>query len=251
MRDWKERKVETFNSSWSVFWLFCLILVLPVWLVDYPPMVDLPGHASQIQLMHNLRDESFLYADLFERYYITAYAGGYFIVYLLSFVFGVLAALKIIITISLLGIPFFTKKIVDHFGGNPAWVWLCFPIAYSNAFYWGFLNYIFTVAIGLGWIFFCLKVSERDKLTWRVQLAIALGVVVLFIGHIIACGMLGLVVAIYYFFLHKTVKQRFLLLTPLLIFIPLLISYLWWTRTGESRGLGSQTRLYYYPERYR
>jgi hypothetical protein len=142
MKDWMQHKVDFLNSSRSVFWVFCLFLVLPIWLVHYPPMVDLPGHASQIQLMHNLRAEDFLYSDIFKINYLTPYWGGYVPVFLLSYIFGVLIALKIVITFSLVGIPYFTKKIIDHFGGNPAWVWLCFPAAYSNPFYWGFLNFL-------------------------------------------------------------------------------------------------------------
>ena len=130
MQDGLRLKVDALNSSWPVFWLFCLFLVLPIWLVDYPPMVDLPGHASQVQLMHNLRNGDFLYSDLFRRYYLSPYWGGYVPVYLLSFIFGVLSALKIIITLALVGLPYFTKKIINQFGGNPAWIWLCFPVVY-------------------------------------------------------------------------------------------------------------------------
>ncbi|MFC1779616.1 hypothetical protein ACFLZU_04705 [Thermodesulfobacteriota bacterium] len=250
MQDGLRIKVDALNSSRPVFWLFCLFLVLPIWLVDYPPMVDLPGHASQIQLMHNLRNGDFLYSDLFRRYYLTPYWGGYVPVYLLSFIFGVLASLKIIITFALVGIPYFTKKIINKFGGNPAWVWLCFPVAYSSPFYWGFLNYIITVSIGLGWVYFCIKISDRDVVGWRTQLTIALGIIVLFFGHLIACGMLGLIVAIYYCFLKKTVKQRVSLLAPLLIFVPL-AGVFFWLQSSNNTGLPSQFDFGYNLERYR
>ena len=250
MQDGLRLKVDALNSSWPVFWLFCLFLVLPVWLVDYPPMVDLPGHASQIQLMHNLRSGDFLYSDLFRTSYLSTYWGGYVPVYLLSFIFGVLTALKIIITFALVGIPYFTKKIINQFGGNPAWIWLCFPVAYSSPFYWGFLNYIITVSIGLGWIYFCIKISDRDVVGWRTQLTIALGIIVLFFGHLIACGMLGLIVAIYYLFLNKTVKQRVSLLAPLLIFVPLAGAF-FWLQSSNNAGLPSQFDFDYNPERYK
>jgi hypothetical protein len=249
MHGWLKLKVDALNSSWLFFWLLCLFLVLPIWLVDYPPMVDLPGHASQIQLMHNLRSGDFLYSDLFRRYYLTVYWGGYVPVYLLSFIFGVLAALKIIITLALVGIPYFTKKIINQFGGNPAWIWLCFPVAYSSPFYWGFLNYIITVAIGLGWVYFCVKVSDSNKVGWRTQLTIALGIIVLFFGHLIACGMLGLIVAIYYIFLNKTFKHRVSLLAPLLIFVPLAGAF-FWLQTSNNTGIPSPFSLDYKPERY-
>ena len=109
MQDWLQSKLDSFNESWSAFWVFCLFLVLPIWLVDYPPMVDLPGHASQIQLMHNLKADDFIYSNLFRRYYLTPYWGGYVPIYLLSHIFGVLVALKIIISLALMGIPFFTR----------------------------------------------------------------------------------------------------------------------------------------------
>jgi hypothetical protein len=84
---------------------------------------------------------------------------------------------------------------------------------------------------------------------WRTQLTIALGIIVLFFGHLIACGMLGLIVAIYYFFLNKTVKQRVSLLAPLLIFFPL-AGVFFWLQSSNNTGLPSQFDFGYHPERY-
>ena len=94
------------ERSGSPDWLFeaCGILaamagLVVIWLPEYPPGIDLPGHATQIHLWMNL-DESL--GDLYRINWFTPYLLGYAVARGFAEFVGVVAALKLVLSVGLI-----------------------------------------------------------------------------------------------------------------------------------------------------
>ena len=90
------------------------LATIPVWVASYPPMADLPQHAAQVAMLHNLHDPAFQFSGLFWINWFTPYLFGYMAVYALTPLFGIVTACKLVIALALLGLPVATAVFAEH-----------------------------------------------------------------------------------------------------------------------------------------
>ena len=178
------------SSHQALFALCSILLVAPLWLVRYPPMIDLPQHAAQIYLLRHLDDPGAGYREVFQVNWLTPYYFGYSIAWLLSHAMSITNALRLEITVAQLGIPLALAALLRESGGRASWALLGFPIAYSSSYYFGFLNFMTATPL-LIWAMVPLLRYARTP-TRRRALALAALSLFFFWCHVVLAFIYGL-----------------------------------------------------------
>ena len=110
-----------------LFLLACLLCGMPVWLPQFPPMVDLPQHAAQVVLLLNLDKPGFPFSELFHLNLFTPYLLGYGLIAAFTPVLGIVAACKLIIWLALAALIGVLWKLSGRRGGirpgKSRWAW--------------------------------------------------------------------------------------------------------------------------------
>src|SRR5689334_14640825 len=90
------------------FFAALLLAVVPLWLTDYLPLVDLPQHAAQIATLRELLRGNPLFTGEFTINWFTPYLTGYALLFLASSVLPMLAATKVVLSLAVIGVPWMT-----------------------------------------------------------------------------------------------------------------------------------------------
>jgi hypothetical protein len=179
---------------WAAFAACAVAALVPIWSVRYLPMADLPQHAAQISIWLNLHDPAMGFADVFEVRWFVPYLLPYLVPLAVAKWIGILPALKVLVTLAVLGLPLATLRLVLRRGGDPWWALWGFPLAFGMSFYWGFLSFIAAAPLGI------LFVEEGDAYTAapsrRAGLVVAALGVALFFSHLIVLVAAGGIVVV-------------------------------------------------------
>lgn len=186
----------TSDRSFSVaLALCCGASLIPLWLVGYPPMADLPQHAAQVATSHRWGvDGAFDYSQVYWINWLTPYIVSRSLAYLLSTVVSILTAYKLVISLALVGLPVSTLALLRETRGNPWWSLAAVPLGYSFAFYMGFVA--FSVAVPLALYLVLLSWRHAEEPTRRRGWLVFLLLQLLFVTHVLAFGWAGLVGAL-------------------------------------------------------
>lgn len=198
------------------------------WITPRPAMVDLPQHAAQVALFHDLIAGTSPWSDLVRINYFTPYLLGYGLAFVLSFVMPIVTAMKFIMMLAFYGYVAAGIKLREEFKADRRLDWLFVPGFFGFAYQWGF--YTFLVATPLAFLF--LIFAHRLARSWSraggfllsiagIGLFFSHGLVFLFVcaigaaftpffcrtpGRIIAAlapyALLGLLALAYFFALH-------------------------------------------------
>lgn len=223
------------NTGFNIFFfiLFSALMILPVWIIEYPPMTDLPQHAAQINTVLKYSDPSTQYQEYFKLNWFTPYLFGYSLILVFATVFPVLISVKIGISLALLGLPLGSYLLNKELGGKPEWNWIIFPTAMGYAFYWGFLNFIIAVPLVLFILYFTFRYLKRPSL--QKMLGLILLVHFLFFSH----GLLLFFTLVLCFIIivqaSDSLKSIFLNMIPYMSVIPVLSIWLFLTRSQEAQ----------------
>jgi hypothetical protein len=175
---------------WAAFVALSIALVLPMWLVTYPPGVDLPQHAAQVAIAVHWFDDALPYRELYEFNPLSQSLIAHGLAYLFAAVVSVVTAMKLVVSLALLAIPLSSLRLIRAVDGDPWWVFATFPVAYSFAFYWGFFN--FMVGIPLALLLVSVAVAHVRAPGRRRLIALAALPLVVFLGHVLALVFAGL-----------------------------------------------------------
>jgi len=209
----------------SLFILLALTAaaVLPVWIPSYPPMTDLPQHAAQVGLLHQMRNPHFPFSSLYELNWFTPYLLGYLLIYLLSPICGIVTACKLVISFFVVGFPLASALLLDFAGVDIFWAILTIPCVYGFAFQWGFLNFLIAAPLGLAFLWLVGRSSSRRPLLWTVLLA--LSAVALFFCHALVCGFFLACGALFLLSDRASFRDRLGSILPLTVVLP--VALLW------------------------
>jgi hypothetical protein len=163
------------------FWATVLVAAATFWLVPRPPMADLPQHAGQVALLHDLVAggstwRSLLYVDWF-----TPYLAGYVPALLLSFAMPVLAALKVMLTAAYLGFVLACLALRRALGSDERFDWLFIPSFFGMVYAAGFYTFLIAAPIGVWFILLALRHARTP--TGTTAMVLLLADVVLFFAH--------------------------------------------------------------------
>lgn len=172
---------------WCLFGGCCVAALLPLWLVEYLPMADLPQHAVQIAIWRHWNDPGFgagglAYHEIYRPSWFTPYLGGYSLAALFSLLVPVPEAIKVVLSLAAIGIPVATLRLLRESGGDRWWVFSCFPVLVGRSFYLGFFNYLVGLPLLLLWIGLGLRYSRAPtRRLWWSMLALSIAV---FFAHV-------------------------------------------------------------------
>ena len=217
-----------------LFVICALAACVPLWSVKYLPMTDLPQHAAQIYLWQHLADPDV--ARTYEINWFTPYVAGYALTRALADHTGIRIALKLVITLAVLAFPLSLAYLFRKAGRDPAWALLGFPLAFGYNFYWGFLNFLVAIPVGIALLGAIIGYGEAP--TPRGAALLAIGACALFFGHvlvmlvIVASGGLWLVLR------APRLLTGFLSALPLAAPFPIALFWATLTRSADTQVRG-------------
>jgi hypothetical protein len=225
MREWLQSTLQKTAENQRVndgifyasFLVLSVLLVLPIWEIYYLPLGDLADHAAQLRVILN-------YEQYREDYYInwfTPYLVGYVIALFFALIFPIPIALKIALSISLVCIPLSCLYLLRNLKGNRYWVWICFPMAFSFSFYWGFYSYIIATPIAILVIAYAAAYSQQ-ALTARNFAIAALLSAFLFLAHAMAWAM-SMVLVGCILWIGRSFKDASKRFFPFVVIVPMVI----------------------------
>jgi hypothetical protein len=195
-------------------------------------MVDLPEHAAQVALLHNLRSPGFQFSHLFWVNWFTPYLFGYMLVYALAPLFGIVTASKIVVAVAVAALPISTVLLIDETGADRFWALLTIPAMYGFSYSWGFLNFLVATPIGL--LFLVLVMRHAKKPTFRSTTCVALFAILLFFSHALTYLFFAAIAGLYVSLETRSLRQVVTAITPVAAAIPL--AALWYLRTKVDPG---------------
>ncbi len=181
------------------FWLaaaLTVVVVLPIWLVTYPPLQDYPYHLVRDQVFAHYGDPAFDYPATFRRsFYPAPYVLADWLVAGLAQAMPVTAAGKVVLGLYLALFPWSLLYLVRGLGPERTPLGLFgFALVYNWHFHMGFVSYALSLpaalfALGYWW-------RGRRDLTWPRVGVLALLVLGVYLLHVYSFGILAFVLSL-------------------------------------------------------
>jgi hypothetical protein len=211
-----------------LFALLALSVALPLWSVRYPPIEDLPQHLATIRVLHDYADPALHFSQFFQiQFFHTQYVAYYLLVHWLAYVFGVIWANKIVLTLALVALPYSMRFLLVSLGRDGRLGLYCLPLVWSSQLILGFLNFVAAVPLTL----FGLGIAVKLNCEWTRRRAIGLALIafVTFYMHIVPFALLALGISL--LAIQRDWKKVLRALAPL---VPALIAMAVWLKTTPA-----------------
>ncbi|HUK32125.1 MAG TPA: hypothetical protein VLV89_13495, partial [Candidatus Acidoferrum sp.] len=181
----------------AVFLLLAAIILLPIWIVHYPSLLDFPNHLASSFVLGHLHDPSYSFGQFYAAEWgLKPYIATDFAMMELGRVLPPLVAGKIVLSIGALGLPlaawFFLKQI--HPGETALSFWFLL-VAHNIFFRYGFVGYF----CGMGLMFLAVGLWVRwlkEPSLTRWSLA-CLALTAAYFTHIFAFAFAILIIGLY------------------------------------------------------
>jgi hypothetical protein len=168
-------------SERVAFWLTVILAGATVWIVPRLPLADLPQHAGQIALWHDLTQGTSKWQSLVQVNYFTPYLVGCSLALLLSFIIPVSAALKLLLALSYYGFVLGCIALGRRMGTDRRLDWLFVTGFFGLAYLYGFFPFLIALPIGLAFMALAHRHAERPTAASGALLAVT--GLVLFFSH--------------------------------------------------------------------
>jgi hypothetical protein len=155
------------------FWATVLFAAATFWFVPRPPMADLPQHAGQIALLHDLLFGDSKWQPLVYVNWFTPYYAGYGPALLLSLVMPALAALKLVMTVAYLGFVWACMALRRALDGDERLDWLFIPSFFGIVYAAGLYTFMVAAPLGVLFILLALRYARTPTLPAGVLLFVA------------------------------------------------------------------------------
>ena len=224
--------VQTFETKRNTIWpnsfystgaqtaivlLFATLLILPIWSVKYPPLVDYPNHLARAFILYHLNDPNYQ----FGRYYaadwgVHPYCFADFLVQVFQHFVGIYAAGRLLLTVCILGLPlsvaFFLRRANP---GNEYLALWALAVAYNPNFLMGFMSFVLSIALCFVTVGLWLDYMRTGQPKyWAATLVFA---TVTYLTHLGGFAVAGLTIPLYTLVATGIGKR---LLTAVLLFVP-------------------------------
>ena len=223
------------DRSWFAAYLFCAVVTaLPLLSTYRLPSADLPQHAAQMALWRSFHEPCYAFSSIYEINWFTPYLVGYCITRVFAFFLTVNAALKWTIYFAALALPLAALLATRRSRIDPWLALLMFPLAYGFSFYWGFVNFLVAVPIGIAFVILQLRQSDSPEFA-RALLLAGCGFI-LAASHALALAVFVGTAGVVHLARSRSVRDFIVGAIPLIIPIP---PFLWWMismRSTEARA---------------
>ncbi|PYX89902.1 MAG: hypothetical protein DMG68_03640 [Acidobacteria bacterium] len=174
-----------------------ILLLLPVWIVRYPPLVDYPNHLARYFILAHLKDPNLHLAELYEsKWGPYPYVALDLLGVALQRLMPIYVVGKVILSLCLVGVPiaafFFLRQVSPEGRYLAAWTLV---IAYGPLLMSGLMNDVLSEAICFWFLGVWLGyLRQPGAIRWWSLLALA---TLLYFTHLAGFAMAGLVVFTY------------------------------------------------------
>jgi hypothetical protein len=159
------------------------VIVYPLTLVRYPPMVDLPFHAAQTAILAHHTDPAWHFQEQFTLHpfavpYLSMYAAGAGLAWLLP----IHLAAKGMAMLMLALLPVGLGVLCWGLKKSPALGLIAGALVWNTLTHWGFLNFLGALGLMAAAVGLALRIVDRP--TRSAQVALAATLVALFFTHV-------------------------------------------------------------------
>jgi hypothetical protein len=179
-------------------WLLFAIGLTAIWVAPRPEMTDLPQHAGQVALLHDLALGRSPWAGDVRVNLTTPYLIGYGLAFPLTFVMPAAAALKTVLSTAYAGFIAACIGVRRELGAprqlDPYYAFSFFGFAYA----WGMYTFLVAAPVGVAFIWLCVRYARQGLARQGLGVA-ALGFALLFshgLVFLFACGIGALLVLV-------------------------------------------------------
>jgi hypothetical protein len=174
-----------------VFAALAVLAAVPLWLVQHPPIEDLPQHLAAIRVLHDFHDPALHFARYFELHLgRTQYLAYYLAADLLAYLSGVIVANKLLVSAAIIATPYAMRALLRALGRDERLALFVLPLTWNAHLVLGFLNFIAAIPLSLAGL--ALAVNLRLRWSLRRAVLLAVVIVVTFYTHVVPFGFLGL-----------------------------------------------------------
>ncbi|HEX3344123.1 MAG TPA: hypothetical protein VHS09_06090, partial [Polyangiaceae bacterium] len=173
--------------------LYVLVAVLataPAWIVEHPPLQDLPFHVATLRLIHDFHNPAFGFDGVYELNLLhTEYLLYYVVGDVLAYVMGVKAASVGMICLYLGGMPLAMAALLRALGRDERLCLFAVPLSVNVMFCMGLLPFVFGFPLML--LSLAVAVRHFAKPTRRTGVALAVLTVLTFYAHVLPFALFG------------------------------------------------------------
>jgi hypothetical protein len=174
------QKTTTGNLGQRALFLITLLWGVAIfWMAPHAPLIDLPQHAGQVALLHDLLTGTSPWSHIFRLNLWTPYLIGYGLALPLSFFMSVSTALKVILSLAYIAFVLLGRRLRAHFGADPRLDWLFLPAFFGFAYSWGFYTFLVSSPVVILFILAMDRYAQRMSFQRGVA-AMLIGLALLF-----------------------------------------------------------------------
>jgi hypothetical protein len=176
----------------TVFYLFIAVLATaPAWIVQHPPLQDLPFHIATLRLIHDHGNAAY---GLAETYRLNLFHTEYILYYLVGDVFAFFLGVKIasvaMMCLYLGGMPLAMRALLRALGKDERLAVLVVPLGVNAMFCMGLLPFVFGFPLML--LGLAAAVKHFEQPTRRSGILLAVLTVLTFFAHVLPFALLGI-----------------------------------------------------------
>ncbi len=177
--------------------LLAAALAAPVWLVEFPPLLDYPNHLAGSFVLAHIHDPQYRFAEWYRADWdLYPYVTMDVVLVLLQRVFPVEVAGKLFLSLTLCSLPCGAFVFLREANPGNEWLALCtLPVAVNSFVLLGYLSFCLSIGLcfgALGWWLRYLKRPSAPR--WCVLLLCFL---LVYLTHVFSLGIAGIVVTAY------------------------------------------------------
>jgi hypothetical protein len=187
--------------------ILAVLLLAPIWSVQFPPLLDYPNHLARSFVLSHLQDSSFSFGNYYRADWgAYPYLGMDASLAILGRFLPIETAGRVFLSLCVLALPaaawFFLRQVNAGEGSAAAWSLL---IAFNVFFLEGFLNFDLSLAVGLLALGLWLRWLEKPGTTrW---IATLLAFTALYFTHLIGFALSGLILIVYLAISRRTLRD--------------------------------------------
>jgi len=211
-----------------VFAALAILAALPIWLVKYPPIQDLPQHLAAIRVLHDYGSSELGFSQYFNIHVgRTQYLTYYLLTHVLAYPLGVMTANKVVFTAAIVGLPYSLRALLASLGRDQRIALLAMPLVWNAHIVLGFVNFAAAIPLTLWGI----AVAVGLRFRWNVRSALLLAGIglVTFYTHIVPFGFLAAGVVLVA--IGSDTRAMALRMMPL---VPAVVGMLAWARSSPA-----------------
>ncbi len=180
---------EGFRLDQSRIYLILGILLtalglLPIWLVDFPPLGDYPVHLLRIHIIRHYHDPNLGYDQMFTvSLFPIPYILADYILIILSFIFSLPISGKILLSIYVISLPCSVFYLIYIFDKSKYILgFLSFLFIYNWYLNMGFVSFSISIPLFLSTLAYWWK--NKDDLTRKKQFILSILIVSVYLSHL-------------------------------------------------------------------